>query len=83
MTHMSLNADGEAQSEQVWPQQQQQHVELQPGASKHQTAEFFLWTFKASDYGYKCSLVEVTRASQAYLQLLKLLGCKHGGLAYC
>jgi hypothetical protein len=51
MTHMPLTADGEAQSGQVWPQQQQQHVELQPGASKHQTAEFFLWTFKVRDSG--------------------------------
>ncbi|WIA15220.1 hypothetical protein OEZ85_001898 [Tetradesmus obliquus] len=60
MTRISANADGEAHSDQVWPQQQQQHVELQPGASKHQTAEFFLWTFKIepcrADYPHNWSL---------------------------
>lgn len=60
MRHISANADGEAHSDQMSPQQQQQHVELQPGASKHQTAEFFLWTFKIepcrADYPHNWSL---------------------------
>jgi hypothetical protein len=67
---MPYNADGEAQADQVWPQQQQQHVELQPGASKHQTAEFFLWTFKASVCGLKLVAYEVPCSSKAYQQLL-------------